>query len=190
MSWRFSSDRMQQMFAEAWALTGPTDQRRARGEACVALFLDTETTGFSPAYGHSIIEVAIVGERGRTIVNTLINPGYRIPRHITWITGIDSDMVANAPTFKRAWPTIREIISGEELVIYKAKFDRAFFPRHLSQAKRIHCAMSRFQELYGGRSRSLAFAAKYVRYRWKGDRHRALSDALACRSVWIWSKTR
>jgi DNA polymerase-3 subunit epsilon len=156
----------------------------------MALFLDTETTGFSPAYGHAIIEVAIVDERGRPVVNTLINPERYIPRQVTWITGIDNDMVANAPTLKQAWPAIRDVISGEELVIYNAKFDRLFFPRRLSQAKAVHCAMSRFQELYGGRTKSLTFAAKYARYRWKGDPHRALSDALACRSVWIWLKAR
>jgi DNA polymerase III epsilon subunit-like protein len=156
----------------------------------LALFLDTETTGFSTAYGAEIIEVAIVDERGRPVVNTLIKPEGYIPSHITRITGIDAYMVASAPTLKQAWPMIREAITGQDIIIFNAKFDRAFFPRRLSQASAIHCAMSRFQEIHGGRTRSLSFAAKYVRYRWKGDQHRALSDALACRSIWMWLKAR
>ncbi len=152
----------------------------------MALFLDTETTGFSRGFGDTVIEVAIVDGDGRTLLDTLIDPELFIPRQITALTGIDDDMVHGKPTFKEVWPEIRKIVSGERVVIYNAKFDCQFFPRRLGQAKAVACAMGRFQQFLGGRSRNLEFAAKYVRHRWHGKPHRALADALACRSVWIW----
>jgi len=45
----------------------------------MSLFLDTETTGLSPAAGDAIVELAIVDSGGRIILNTLVDPGRTIP---------------------------------------------------------------------------------------------------------------
>ncbi len=42
------------------------------------LFLDTETTGLD-ARRDRIVEVAIIGEEGEVIINTLVNPGMTLP---------------------------------------------------------------------------------------------------------------
>ena len=45
----------------------------------MAIYLDTETTGFSPAQGATIVEVAIVDEAGRALIDTLVDPRSPIP---------------------------------------------------------------------------------------------------------------
>lgn len=152
----------------------------------MTLFLDTETTGFSPGAGDTIVEVAIVDASRRVMIDTLVDPRRRIPRQATHIHGITDDMVCGQPTLNRLLPQIREIIAGEQVVIYNAAFDTPFFPDRLRQARVISCAMTRFADTLDGRWRKLEVAARHVRHRWTGDPHRALADALACRSVWLW----
>ena len=154
------------------------------------IYLDTETTGLSAAAGDSIVEIAIIGDDGEVLINSLVNP----ERPISWqaqnVHGISDTMVWGAPTLEQLLPTIVEIISGEEVVIYNAAFDRQFFPDRLRAAGRISCAMRRFSDSLGGQWRKLEVAARHVGHRWTGDAHRALADALACRSVWMWLEKR
>lgn len=157
------------------------------------LYLDTETTGIS-SQSHTIVEIAIVDDSGRALLNTLVNPGRPIPSDASAIHGIDDVMVLGAPTLAELWPNIRAVVSGAHVVIYNADFDRKFFPDRLSCSSRISCAMLEFARRYGVRDayrgtyrwHKLDFAARHVGHRWTGDAHRALSDALACRSVWRW----
>ena len=60
------------------------------------------------------------------------------------IHGISDKMVRTKPTLQQVLPRIHEIIAGEQVVIYNAKFDKSFFPGRLRQAKTISCAMRRF----------------------------------------------
>ncbi len=152
----------------------------------MALFLDTETTGFSPGAGDTIVEVAIVDGLGLPIIDTLVDPRRPIPWRATDVHGITDDMVRGKPTLDKLLPQIREIIAGEEVVIYNAAFDKPFFPDRLRQASKVSCAMVRFADTLGGRWRKLEVAAQHVDHRWTGDAHRALADALACRTVWQW----
>ena len=152
----------------------------------MALFLDTETTGFSPAAGDAVVEIAIVDDTGQTLINTLVNPQRRIPWQASNVHGISDDMVRSKPKLEQILPRILEIISGEQVVIYNASFDAPFFPGRLRQARMVSCAMVRFADALDGRWRKLDVAARHVGHRWTGDAHRALADALACRSVWLW----
>jgi len=157
------------------------------------LYLDTETTGIS-AQAHTIVEVAIVDDSGRPLLDTLVNPGRRIPGDAAAIHGITDAMVHDAPALAELWPQIQELVAGAHVVIYNADFDRKFFPDRLACASRISCAMLEFARHYGEKDpyrgtyrwKNLEFAACHVRYRWTGAKHRALADALACRSVWQW----
>ena len=151
----------------------------------MAVFLDTETTGFSPA-GDAIVEIGIVDDRGRVLLDTLVNPRRPIPWQARNVHGISDDMVRNQPTLEQIMPQVLTIVAGQQVVIYNAKFDAPFFPGRLSQAKEVACAMTHFARRLGGPNRKLAFAADHVGHRWTGNAHRALADALACRSVWLW----
>jgi DNA polymerase-3 subunit epsilon len=152
----------------------------------MTLYLDTETTGLSPARGDAIVEVAIVDGSGRVLIDTLVNPGRSIPWQASSIHGITDDMVRGKPTLAQLMPRVLEIIDSEQVVIYNARFDAPFFPGALSQARSIECAMLRFADARGGRWQKLDMAAQHVGHRWTGVAHRALADTLACRSVWNW----
>lgn len=153
----------------------------------MALFLDTETTGLSPANGDSLVEVAIVDSAGHPLLNTLVNPERSIPWRATGVHGITNDMVRGQPTLSQLMPRIRQIVTNETVVIYNSTFDTPFFPGRLQEARSIECAMRRFSEAIGvSRWQKLDLAARHVRHQWTGAAHRALADALACRSVWIW----
>ena len=150
------------------------------------IFLDTETTGFSPAKGDSIVEIAIVDEAGKTLINTLVNPQRPIPYGASAVHGITDDMVRGKPTLGQILPAVREIVSRKDVVIYNARFDVPFIPGNLREAEQVHCAMLKFAGAMGGRWQKLEVAARHVGHRWNGQQHRALADALACRSVWQW----
>lgn len=156
----------------------------------MALYLDTETTGFSAYSGDVIVEVAIVDDTGRTIMDTLVNPRRPIPWQATNVHGITDAMVRGKPSIEQLLPRIHEIIANEHVVVYNAAFDTQFFPDRLRQARMVSCAMTRFAQEQGGPWRKLEVAARHVGHCWTGDAHRALADALACRSVWLWLEQR
>ena len=147
------------------------------------LFLDTETTGLN-GQRDKIVEIAIVGEQGDVLLNTLVNPGIPIPN--SHIHGITDAMVRSAPSFETLWPQISELMRGSKVVIYNASFDRKFFPDRLNCAAEIKCAMRAYAE-HCGAQRSLIKAAAHIGYAWSGPAHRALDDTLACRAVWQWT---
>lgn len=157
------------------------------------LYLDTETTGIS-AQANAIVEVAIVDDSGQAVLNTLVNPGRPIPRDAAAIHGITDAMVRDAPALAELWPQIQGLAARAHVVIFNADFDRKFFPDRLACASQISCAMLEFARHYGEKDpyrgtyrwKNLEFAARHVQHRWTGEKHRALADALACRSVWQW----
>jgi DNA polymerase-3 subunit epsilon len=152
----------------------------------VIVYLDTETTGLSAASGDTIVEIAIVDHNGRPLIDTLVNPQRAIPWQATKVHGIRDDMVRGKPTLGQILPDIRNAIRGKELVIYNASFDVSFFANRLADAAAVRCAMKAFNAARGGRPHKLATAAEHVGHAWSGTAHRALADALACRSVWEW----
>lgn len=153
----------------------------------MALYLDTETTGLSPRNGDAIVEVSIVDEHGRVVIDSLVNPQRAIPWPASRVHGITDDMVAGQPTLAQLMPTIRQAIRGQQVVIYNSTFDAPFFPGMLGEAASVECAMRRFAAKVGGGSwKKLDVAAAHVGHVWSGKAHRALADALACRSVWRW----
>ena len=80
--------------------------------------LDIETTGLNPAKD-SIIEVGAIRIENGTVtdmLSTLVNPGYHIPDRITDITGIDDDMVKDAPAIDSLIERIVGITEGLPLL--------------------------------------------------------------------------
>jgi|TARA_Y100000310_G_C20567486_1_gene756261 DNA polymerase-3 subunit epsilon len=160
------------------------------------IFLDTETTGLYPSKD-KLVEIAIVDSSGKVLLDTLVNPGREIG-YATSIHGITDDMVQDAPTLMELWPEIRRIVTGHHIVIYNAEFDIGFFPDNLACAKSISCAMERFAVIYGDWNdyfgdytwQKLTTAAKHIEYQWQGPEHRALSDTLATRALWVWMEDR
>ena len=152
----------------------------------MAIYLDTETTGLSPDQGAAIVEVAIVDDAGRALLNTLVDPLRPIPRFASNIHGITDEMVRGKPSLEKLMPEIDKIVRSQRVVIYNARFDTPFFPNRLRDADTIECAMVRYAQVTGGRWQKLDLVSKRVGHQWSGSAHRALADAEACRSVWKW----
>lgn len=90
--------------------------------------IDIETTG--GLYNRDkIIEIAIIVTDGKKIIDqyeSLINPERSIPYSITRITGIDDDMVIDAPKFYEVARKIVEITDGCVFIAHNVNFDYGF----------------------------------------------------------------
>lgn len=100
-----------------------------------AIVLDVETTGLS-SEKHRIIEISILDLRtGDILLHSYVNPECPIPPKITEITGITSEMVANAPVWAALAHSVRELIEGAPAVIGQ----NIFFDRDMidGEARRL-----------------------------------------------------
>ncbi|HAV53370.1 exonuclease domain-containing protein [Aequorivita vladivostokensis] len=87
--------------------------------------IDVETTGGGIA-GNRITEICIALLKDGEVVDkytTLVNPERDIPQHITALTGIDNDMVADAPRFFEVAETIEEFTKDAVFVAHNVSFD-------------------------------------------------------------------
>ncbi|TCJ12590.1 DNA polymerase III subunit epsilon [Flaviaesturariibacter flavus] len=98
--------------------------------------VDIETTG-GYAAGNGIIEIAIRVFDGLSVIDsyeTLVNPGQVIPRYIQGLTGIDDEMVRNAPYFDDVAEDVFRFLDGRVFVAHNVNFDYSFVKSHLAQA--------------------------------------------------------
>ncbi|MBK5270074.1 MAG: GIY-YIG nuclease family protein, partial [Bacteroidia bacterium] len=65
---------------------------------------------------------------------TLINPVQPIPRYIQAFTGINDEMVANAPKFEEVADTIYALLQDKVFIAHNVNFDYSFVKAHLN-----HC---------------------------------------------------
>jgi len=154
------------------ALTGRT--------ACV----DLETTGGLAAH-HRIIEVGIVLLEGGVVVeqwSSLVNPCVRIPSPIEQFTGIDNEMVADAPAFEQIASEIRKRLDGCLFVAQNARFDYGFLRaefRRLGErySARVLCTVRLSRALFPSEHRHNLDALMERHGLVCAARHRALGDA-------------
>lgn len=160
------------------------------------LFLDTETTGLRGIYAggmDEVVELAILDNRGRPVINTLVKP----TRNESWpeaqrIHGISPADVAKAPMMEDLLPRISEIVRDSLVVIYNARFDLQFFPEETFSESRVECAMLSYAEWKGEwnsyhgnyRWHKLIVAASATGFDAEVQWHRALGDTIATRHVW------
>jgi DNA polymerase-3 subunit alpha (Gram-positive type) len=97
---------------------------------------DIETTGFSPLY-NKIIEIGAVKVSGGKIVDkfsTFVNPNEPIPYRIEQLTGINDNMVIDAPIIEDVLPKFLEFSKGCVMVAHNADFDMSFI---ISEGKKL-----------------------------------------------------
>ena len=88
---------------------------------------DTETTGFNPGIGDSMIEIGGVKVHNGEVVDRfdeLINPGHHIDEAITRVTDISDDDVKDADNEKEVIIRFKEWIGDYPLVAHNATFDK------------------------------------------------------------------
>src|SRR5437868_10333792 len=92
------------------------------------VIVDVETTGFSPAKGDAICEIALVSldSTGEVVDewHSLINP--RRSTGAVHIHGITPQMVSQAPTIDQVLDAIWQRLAGRVLVAHHAPFDLRF----------------------------------------------------------------
>jgi ATP-dependent DNA helicase DinG len=90
--------------------------------------LDLETTGLDPR-SDAIIEIGAIRFNDRRIeeeFSTLVNPQRPIPTFITDLTGINNQMVQNAPTIEDVIPELDDFVADLPILGHNVKFDVGF----------------------------------------------------------------
>lgn len=146
--------------------------------------VDIETTG-GHASANGITEVAINIHDGNQVVesfSTLINPGINIPVYITALTGIDNEMLVDAPFFNDVALQIYQLLKDKVFVAHNVNFDYSFLKHHLSAAGydlqcRKLCTVRLSRKLLPGKSSySLGKLCSALEIPIQ-NRHRAAGDA-------------
>ena len=168
-----------------------TDSRGQSLDASFVVF-DIETTGFSPA-SCKIIEIGAVRvEEGRITdrFSTFVNPESPIPFRIENLTGINDNMVLQAPTIDRVLPEFLEFCRGAVMVAHNAGFDMSFIQKNcedlgIGQTFTVvdTVAMARF--LLPGLNRfKLDTVAKALNISLE-NHHRAVDDAACTAEIFV-----
>jgi DNA polymerase-3 subunit epsilon len=132
-------------------------------------------------------EISIFKYDGREVIGeftTLINPEITIPHYITTLTGIDDEMVAEAPVFAEVAQQILDITEDAVFVAHNVNFDynviRNEFKRiDLKFNRKKLCTVRLSRKLLPGhRSYSLGNLCRDLNIHIT-DRHRAKGDAQA-----------
>ena len=148
--------------------------------------IDIETTG-NGIKGNKITEISIFKYDGDQIVDeftSLVNPQSPIPYFITGLTGIDDQMVQNAPVFHEIADTIQSITEGCIFVAHSVNFDYGVIKEEFRQigidfTRKKLCTVRLSRQLIPGlRSYSLGKLCSAVQIPLE-DRHRARGDAHA-----------
>ena len=148
--------------------------------------VDIETTG-GYASANGIIEICIKIFDGESIVEefeTLINPNQAIPRYIQAFTGIDNEMVKDAPGFEEVAEKVYTYLQGNIFVAHNVNFDYSFLKSHLEfygysfNAKKL-CTVRLARQIFPGlTSYSLGNLCNSLQIDLT-NRHRAGGDASA-----------
>lgn len=159
--------------------------------------LDTETTGLNRG---EIVQLAVVGSSGQVLMDTLVKPVVSIPPDATRIHGITDDMVADAPGFADILPQLQPLLTGTNVVVYNATYDRKMLHQSAEVAglekvdwkalSRWWCAMEAFAEIYHDwnsyrhnyRWQKLSTACAYYKIELQ-NAHGALADSQATLNI-------
>ncbi|EHI77460.1 DNA polymerase III, alpha subunit [Fusobacterium sp. oral taxon 370 str. F0437] len=175
---------------EAPMITNPKDKKIEEEEFVV---FDIETTGLN-SHTNKIIEIGAVKIKAGRIIDRysqLINPGIPIPYHITEITSITNEQVANQPKIDEVIGKFVEFIGDAVLVAHNAPFDMGFIKRDIKEYLNIDLEASVIDTLQmardlfpdfkkyglGDLNKSLGLALE--------KHHRAVDDSQATANMFI-----
>lgn len=148
--------------------------------------IDIETTG-NGIKGNRITEISIFKYDGHEVIDeftSLVNPQCEIPSFITGLTGIDNQMVRNAPLLQEIIPKIEEITKDSIFVAHSVNFDYNVIKNELKQlgvnfSRKKLCTVRLSRKLLPGyHSYSLGKLTAALGIPLT-DRHRARGDAHA-----------
>ena len=170
----------------AWLLTDALPQTGASPLETFVV-LDVETTGLQPSR-QRIIEIAIARFSDGLATGqweSLCHPGRRVPAYIVKLTGIDDDLLHDAPRFEEIAETAVELLTGAIVVGHNVEFDLRFLNEELKRIKvppvvndRVDTLALASRLLPGLRKPTLQAVAQQLGIAGRpGSRHRAGTDA-------------
>lgn len=154
------------------------------------VFIDLETTGANPLIDR-ITEIGLIevvdGETRRW--STLVNPQREIPAFIQGLTGINNEMVADAPTFAEVAEELRARLRGRLFIAHNARFDYGFVKnefKRLGQAFQadVLCTVRLSRKLFPEHHKHNLDSLIARHGLQAADRHRALADAELIWQFW------
>ncbi len=153
-------------------------------------FVDLETTGTS-AIKDRITEIGIVlvDADGVREWNQLVNPQIRIPLFIEQLTGINNQMVEQAPSFAQVAAEVAQLLQGRLFIAHNARFDYGFLKNEFDRLgmpfkPSVLCTVKLSRAMYPQHHRH-NLDSLIERYQLKAkDRHRALADAQLIHQFW------
>ncbi|GGL43967.1 hypothetical protein GCM10011588_68390 [Nocardia jinanensis] len=144
-----------------------------------AVILDTETTDL---YG-AVCEIAVIDAcTGKTLLDTLVNPGRPIEPGAAAIHGLTDEQVTapGVPTWPAVYKRLLRITKGRTILAYNANYDR-----HVIAADCAHHGITRTRLTRSAHWADVMIPrTEHARsYRWlpNGGGHRALGDTLTTR---------
>lgn len=153
---------------------------------------DIETTGFSYC-NDTIIEIGAVKVEKGIVTETfsqLINPNRDIPAHITELTGISNEMVAQMPTLEMVLPDFMSFVNHAPVAAHNATFDCSFIRHYCQQYDLVFdstivdtLALSRLL-LTAIKKHNLKAVTKHLKIT-LSNHHRAVADADATARVLV-----
>ena len=154
--------------------------------------VDVETTGSLPARGARVIEVSLLqatlADGVQHQETYLINPGVRVPKMITQVTGITPAMVAQGAFPETIWPECLERLEQGVLTAHNLEFDYSFLQaeyrhlehRFLKPPEQQFCTVLLSRLLLADLpSRRLPDLVRHFQFD-VGTSHRAEADTYAC----------
>lgn len=148
--------------------------------------IDVETTG-AANHQSRVTEIAILRHDGYRVIEqfqSLINPQCWIPGFITQLTGIDNQMVKNAPIFEEIADEVHRLTRDAVFVAHNVSFDYGFVQREFGRLdEHFHrdrlCTVQLSRKIFPGYpSYSLGKICRSLQIE-HTDHHRALGDAAA-----------
>lgn len=155
--------------------------------------VDVETTGFSPI-DSAVTEIAMVKVRSGKLIDefsSLVNPEMPIPFSITQMTGIDDNLVTDAPIAKEVAPQIYSFLGDGIFTAHNVSFDLGFVNSTIARARFSPISNLQFCTCKLARkllpylpSKSLGYVTDELSIK-HTLRHRAAGDAYATAQVLI-----
>jgi DNA polymerase III subunit epsilon len=152
------------------------------------IFLDTETTGLSPAAGDRIIEIGCVEMVNRRLsgrnLHFYLNPERSIHADAIKVHGLTEAFLSDKPLFATVVDELLAFTAGAEVLIHNAAFDVGFLNAELARLARgsfnqhsnqITDTLLMARELYPGKANSLDALCKRLAV---DNTHRELHGAL------------
>ncbi|HHV71663.1 MAG TPA: hypothetical protein GXX38_03500 [Clostridia bacterium] len=154
--------------------------------------LDLETTGLNPRFD-KIIEIGAVKVKNAQIIakfSSLINPQIEIPRLITDLTGITTEMVKDAPLIEHILPSFLNFIGELPIIAHNINFDLGFIKHNVKKINQEICnstvdtlwiCRKMFPQLQDHKLKTIT---DYLQIKLE-NHHRAFHDCLAVAEIYL-----